>query len=290
MAQTQTNSQTQNVKVVVNNKGCCEPKRRKPRRRPKQPAELPPEEVQMPPVPPMKDFARGLSAYPVRPSLYAPVSTTIQMDGGLQQVPSYFEKQLTNQQLTLEQLQRTIENQYDDLLDQIGQMQRASAPPPIAPQTTPQFQPATLNSLITPPTSVGSAFTAPLPSFPSSSSSSSTTGVGFPQIPEPHEVPNIIRGIIDPSTVPQPVQQQTQMEQSEDDMPDFLQMKNVEATFGRNHPYTRALRLFKQGEGLSGRRKTAINSQIKQIAAEYNITKHHITEILGSLTQVPRQP
>ena len=288
---TQSNRQTQNVKVVVNNKGCCEPKRRKPRRRPKQSAELPPEEVQMPPVPPMKDFSRGLSAYPVRPSLYAPVSTTIQMDGGLRQVPSYFEKQLTNQQLTLEQLQRTIEDQYDDLLNQMGQMQPAPIPTqaPIAPQSTPQFQPATINSLITPPSSVASASTVPLPSFPSSPSSSYTTGVGFPHIPEANEVPRIIRGIIDPSTVPMPMQQQPQIEQSEDDLPEILQMRNVEAAYGSNHPYTRALRLYRNGERATGSRRTAINAQIRQVAAEYNISGHTIAGILGSLTQVPRQ-
>ncbi len=336
---TQSNRQTQNVKVVVNNKGCCEPKRRKPRRRPKQTAELPPEEVQMPPVPPLQDFARGLSAYPVRPSLYAPVSTTIQMDGGLRQVPSYFEKQLTNQQLTLEQLQRTIEDQYGDLLNQIGQMQ----PPPIpaqmawwtppqfqmaagaaarilsaalsssasTPQGNPQYQPATLNSLLTSPysslasapqgltpnSSIGSApqvqipqttYSSPIsplssPSSVYSSASGSFTDIGFPPIPEVEQVPNIVRGIIDPSSAPPPVQfwNSREARKARDNPPEHLGLENTIETYGSNHPYTRALRLFLQRSSVGKRQQTLFNKQIRDIAAEKNITAHSIYGVMG---------
>jgi hypothetical protein len=352
---TQSNRQTQNVKVVVNNKGCCEPKRRKPRRRPKQTAELPPEEVQMPPVPPLQDFARGLSAYPVRPSLYAPVSTTIQMDGGLRQVPSYFEKQLTNQQLTLEQLQRTIEDQYGDLLNQIGQMQPPPIPaqgiPPIQPTPVPawgnpQYQPATLNSLLTPPSSssastpqgnpqyqpatlnslltspysslasapqgltpnssIGSApqvqipqttYSSPIsplssPSSVYSSASGSFTDIGFPPIPEVEQVPNIVRGIIDPSSAPPPVQfwNSREARKARDNPPEHLGLENTIETYGSNHPYTRALRLFLQRSSVGKRQQTLFNKQIRDIAAERNITAHSIYGVMGLLSQIERTP
>jgi hypothetical protein len=339
---TQSNRQTQNVKVVVNNKGCCEPKRRKPRRRPKQTAELPPEEVQMPPVPPLQDFARGLSAYPVRPSLYAPVSTTIQMDGGLRQVPSYFEKQLTNQQLTLEQLQRTIEDQYGDLLNQIGQMQPPPIPaqgippiqptpvpsqgiPPIQPAPVPawgnpQYQPATLNSLLTSPSSssastpqgltpnssIGSApqvqipqttYSSPIsplssPSSVYSSASGSFTDIGFPPIPEVEQVPNIVRGIIDPSSAPPPVQfwNSREARKARDNPPEHLGLENTIETYGSNHPYTRALRLFLQRSSVGKRQQTLFNKQIRDIAAERNITAHSIYGVMGLLSQIERTP
>lgn len=117
MAQKQSNKQSQSVKVVVNNRMCCDDKkkRRRPRRKEAQP-EVNPESVMNDLVSNviMNTRTRGYgavsspTAYPVRPTVYAPVSQMIQPEYGLNQVPSYFDKQFTNQQATLEEMRRQI--------------------------------------------------------------------------------------------------------------------------------------------------------------------------------------
>lgn len=118
---TQSNRQTQSVKVVVNNRLCCEEKkkRRRHRRAPQRSqvsrrketskeGDAPPlEEV---PITPSPQFTKGLSAYPVRPSIYAPTTQMIQPQSGLNQVPLYFEKQFTNQQATLDELKKQLDD------------------------------------------------------------------------------------------------------------------------------------------------------------------------------------
>lgn len=279
---TQSNKQTQNVKVIVNNKACCETKKRRPRRRPRPEAsaEQPQEEIAVP-ASPMKDFARGLSAYPIRPTLYAPLSTTIQVEGGLRQVPSYFDKQLTNQQLTLEQLQRTVQEQYDDLVEQIDRLQPLPSIPstPTNPHTpfasvssqasNPPFRPATIQSLLSPQPSVQG---------------------GFPEIPEPEEVPDIVRGIINPNRLqPLTQEQRRALEGSGADVPEYLQMWRVEELFGDNHPYTRAFRLYQKKEGASKNQEREINKQIRRIAAEHNITDRTIEGVMAKLVSLPSE-
>lgn len=121
---TQSNRQTQSVKVVVNNKMCCEErkKRRRPRRDPKRSQvsrrketskegdTLPPLEEVALPITPSPQFTKGLSAYPVRPTIYAPTTQMIQPQSGLNQVPLYFEKQFTNQQATLDELKKQLDD------------------------------------------------------------------------------------------------------------------------------------------------------------------------------------
>jgi hypothetical protein len=108
---TQSNKQTQNVKVVVNNKvGCCndkKPRRKKPTPRPAPQPVLP--------IPVMQPWARGLPSQAVRPTIYAPSATMITPDNGLGGIPPYFEQKFTNQQATLEEMRKSIRQQFEDL-------------------------------------------------------------------------------------------------------------------------------------------------------------------------------
>ena len=101
---TQSNRQSQNVRVVINNAPA--PSRRR-RRRP------PPKEEAEPSMPyaPSKEHAKGVSAYPNRPMTFAPSVQLIQTDNGGGRIPPYFEHQLTNQATTLEQMRRQMEDE-----------------------------------------------------------------------------------------------------------------------------------------------------------------------------------
>lgn len=100
----QHNKQSQNVKVIVNNM-VTTTKRRKRRNAPRQEE---PQDLAIPFVP-MRSSSKGIPAYPIRPANFAPAVQMIQQEGGLRDIPSYFERQFTNQQSTLEQMRRNIE-------------------------------------------------------------------------------------------------------------------------------------------------------------------------------------
>lgn len=138
----QSNKQSQSVKVVVNNKMCCEEKRkRRPRRRTTTPPEETPEDFQVP-YTPMEQFTQGLSPYPVRPAVYAPLAQMIQPEFGLNQAPAYFDKQFTNQQATLEEMKKnmsdmamTLEGMYGSVspLKSTGVVNPTPQTPPPSP-------------------------------------------------------------------------------------------------------------------------------------------------------------
>lgn len=157
---TQSNKQSQNVKVVINNNTPAPPRRR--RRKPPSP---PPAEAEAP-YAPTKDFARGVAPYANRPMTYAPSVQLIQTDNG-GRIPPYFEHQLTNQATTIEQMRRQMEDELvgvreemygfardpeeiaridrniEELRGQLGGLMQPAQPPasPIAPPAPPA-QPA----------------------------------------------------------------------------------------------------------------------------------------------------
>ena len=156
---TQSNRQTQKVRVVSNNNTPSPPRRR--RRRPAPP----PEEAEaLMPYAPSKAHARGVSAYPNRPMTFAPSVQLIQTDNGGGRIPSYFEHQLTNQATTLEQMRRQMEEELvgvreelygyaqnpDDiaridrniaeLRGQLDGLQQPAQPPPPPPPVAPPPQ------------------------------------------------------------------------------------------------------------------------------------------------------
>jgi len=116
---TQSNKQSQNVKVVVNN-NCC-PKEPKPRRR-RRPAprqeEAPSPSPDMPPVQPAMPHARGLSAYANRPMVFAPSTQMIQQ-GTPPIFPHYFEKPYTNREASLTEMRKAMREEFDDLREEL---------------------------------------------------------------------------------------------------------------------------------------------------------------------------
>jgi hypothetical protein len=187
-----SNKQTQNVKVVVNNSCCDKPKRR--RRKPAPRQETPPENMgEMPmPVPPMPQFATGISPYANRPMTFAPSVQMIQADNGLR-VPAYFEKPYTNREASLAEMRRALASELEDvkeaLFSQVANPQQAS-----------QAQ----NAVSSLATSVMSAMDMAAPSLPSVAggvgSVSSPTGSS---LPDPPHIPQGASGI---DGVPQPQQ------------------------------------------------------------------------------------
>jgi hypothetical protein len=110
---TQSNKQTQSVKVVVNNniKSCC-PDKKKRRRKPNPPAE-PPADPQMP-TPVQPPWARGISSQAVRPMVYTPQTTMIQ---GSEQIPAYFERMRTNLEASVEDFKQGFKSQFQAAKD-----------------------------------------------------------------------------------------------------------------------------------------------------------------------------
>lgn len=284
---TQSNKQTQSVKVVVNNNtNCCD--KPKPRRR-RKPAprqeEAPPPDMMMPPLPPMKEFARGLPAYPIRPTLFAPTTQMIQPENGLTQLPAYFDKQFTNQQATLEEIQRSLRHNYEELATQLNALSPANddemssavwnAPPSALPSSP--LRPA---SPLAPPPSQRTPNTGELEAqfndLRNAVSASSQSTMPQVQIPPAEEVPDIIRNIINP-------QRQVEDIGSSNSWRD----NSVERAFGENHPYNLAFRLFREGANANRTRKAQINAEIREIGQQHGIQARYIYQILRGLASLP---
>lgn len=128
MGNNTNNKQTQSVKVVINNN--ISPRRRRPQRR--KPPPPPPENLgeMPPPVPPMPQFATGLSPYANRPMTFAPSVQMIQADNGLR-VPPYFEKPYTNREASLTEMRKALASELEDvketLFAHINPQQQAQA-------------------------------------------------------------------------------------------------------------------------------------------------------------------
>lgn len=124
----QSNKQTQNVNVVVNNKvGCCEKPKRKRKSRPKQ-EEPPMDDGGFPVLDTPAQTRPSYSALPVRNTVYMPSTVQISPEGMMPPIPSYFEKPMTN-------LMRTMEDFQHNMMKEWQEYQQA-ANPTIAPSTT----------------------------------------------------------------------------------------------------------------------------------------------------------
>jgi hypothetical protein len=115
MPTTQSNKQSQKVSVVVNNNNCCkEVKKRRKRRQ--QPPRPPPQEpqVQMPIPVIANPRSQGIAALAPRPMIYSPITSRMMPENSLG-VPSYFERELTNQQYTIENMRKDFQRELDDV-------------------------------------------------------------------------------------------------------------------------------------------------------------------------------
>lgn len=111
MTNTNTNKQTQNVKVVVNNTCCPKPKpKRKPRKKPQ-----PPPQPTIPPVPPQQTWQRGIQPTPPRPILYVPPTQQIMPEVTPMGIPLYFQTAYTNLQTTMNTMRENFNQKLEDL-------------------------------------------------------------------------------------------------------------------------------------------------------------------------------
>lgn len=126
----QSNRQTQNVKVVVNNRlGCCEKPKRKRKSKPTQPQENPMEDGGFPALDTPAQNRPSYSAIPVRNTVYMPSSVQITPEGMMPPVPNYFERPYTN-------LVRTMEDFQDTMIKEWREFQQSANPTAVALQGT----------------------------------------------------------------------------------------------------------------------------------------------------------
>jgi hypothetical protein len=147
MPTNQSNKQTQNVKVTVNNRidsKCCDDKKKK-RRKPRKPSP-PPEEINEFPVlnTPMRNSATpNISALPVRNTVYIPPAVQISPEGMAPPVPEYFRTYYTNMTQTMEDMRRSMMSEIDDvrrlipIYPAMTNEGTQTTPDPIATQTMP---------------------------------------------------------------------------------------------------------------------------------------------------------
>lgn len=121
MSNKQSNKQTQNVKVIVNNKmPCCDkpkPKKRKQQRKPPQ-EEEPMDEFPPLYTPPARNGLMNMAPMANRNSVYIP--PTIQISNTSQPVPAYFDKFYTNMTRTMEDIASMIRKEQQDVKYLIG--------------------------------------------------------------------------------------------------------------------------------------------------------------------------
>lgn len=128
----QSNKQTQNVHVVVNNKmGCCEKPKRKRKSKPKQ-EDPPMDDGGFPVLNTPAQTRPNYSALPVRNTVYMPSTVQISPEGMMPPVPDYFNKQYTN-------LVRTMEDFHANMLNEWREWQQ-SMQPTISPSVQQEAQ------------------------------------------------------------------------------------------------------------------------------------------------------
>lgn len=116
----QSNKQTQNVSVVVNNKMCCDkPKPKKRRAKPKPPQE-PIDEFPVLNTPAQTRPNYGPMAMPIRNTVYMPSSVQISPDGMQPPIPEYFNRPYTNLVRTMEDMRTSIMNEVNDVKMLVG--------------------------------------------------------------------------------------------------------------------------------------------------------------------------
>lgn len=147
----QSNKQSQNVKVIVNNKispQCCEKPKRKRRTQPKQEEEAPVDEFPAMFTPQSRSGTMPISALPNRNSVYIP--PTIQISNTSQPVPSYFESHYTNLTRTLQDFAEMLRKEQQDVNDLVNidtQTDIADPTSAVSPQAKDSFN----NPLFTTP-------------------------------------------------------------------------------------------------------------------------------------------
>jgi hypothetical protein len=67
-------------------------------------------------------------------------------------------------------------------------------------------------------------------------------------------------------------------------LPQHLQISEIESAYGANHPYTYPYRFF-----YTGRRTSAINQQIRRIGEANDINAYHMRNIMAQLARFPRE-
>ncbi len=124
----QSNKQTQNVNVVVNNKMCCDkPKPKKRRAKPKPPPreasptdQEPIDEFPVLNTPQARTNMPNIAPLPVRQTVYIPNSIQISPDGVNPPLPPYFDRPFTNLTRTVEDMRSTLMNEINDVRSLIG--------------------------------------------------------------------------------------------------------------------------------------------------------------------------
>jgi hypothetical protein len=180
---TQSNKQTQSVKVIVNNNITAPPRRKPQRRKPP-----PPENTgdMPPPVPPMPQFATGLSPYANRPMTFAPSVQMIQADNGMR-VPPYFEKPYTNREASLTEMRNALRSELEDVREALFAQVRN---PQEAQQAQSAVDSLARTALSSMETSAPSAPSAPSVGGGGGNSSSSSSS-----LPDPPHIPQVGSGI-----------------------------------------------------------------------------------------------
>ena len=107
---TNTNKQTQSVKVVVNNQCCSKKPKRKQHKKPQ-----PPPEPTIPPVQAQQSWQRGIAHTAPRPIVYVPPTQQIIPDTTPMGIPSYFQTAHTNLQTTMNTMNENFQNELLDV-------------------------------------------------------------------------------------------------------------------------------------------------------------------------------
>lgn len=132
-------SNTQSVKVVVNNKiHCCDDKKkkRKPRKK-QQPQEQPIDEFPVLNTPINSRYPQaGIAPMAVRNSVYIPSAMQITPEGISQPVPEYFNRHYTNLVRTMEDFKSSMMNEIQDVRNLVS-IQPPTAQPPMTPNEPP---------------------------------------------------------------------------------------------------------------------------------------------------------
>lgn len=127
----QSNKQTQNVKVVVNNRlGCCDKPKRKRKTKPKQ-EDPPMDDGGFPALNTPAQTRPSYSALPIRNTVYMPSTVQISPEGMMPPIPNYFERPYTN-------LVRTMEDFQDNIVKEWREFQQ-SMQPTISPTPQPEL-------------------------------------------------------------------------------------------------------------------------------------------------------
>lgn len=130
----QSNSQKQSVNVTVNNKmACCDKPKKKRRSKPKPRQEEPMMDDGFPVLDTPAPSRPSYSAVPIRNTVYMPSSVQISPEGMMPPIPNYFERPYTNLVRTMEDFQRSILKELNDV--------RQSMNPTVTPQETQTMMP-----------------------------------------------------------------------------------------------------------------------------------------------------